>query len=58
LNLTRSVDSREYPTHVIGEVPGSILENGVSVAPERKRALCVAWDGEIRMIQKIERIGP
>src|SRR4029077_15111707 len=32
-----------------------ILKNSVSVSAERKRALRVAWDGEIRMIQEIER---
>jgi hypothetical protein len=57
LNLTRRINSREYPTDVVGEIPSGILENGVSVSSECKSALRVARYSEIWMIQEIVRIG-
>src|SRR5262245_34179715 len=53
LNLTPRADRTEYSAYVVGESPGCIFEDGVSVPSQRKRTLRVTRDREIRMIEQI-----
>ena len=53
LNLTPRADCAEYSAYVVGEIAGSIAEDGISVASQCKWTLCVTRDFEIRMIEQI-----
>ena len=53
LNLTPRADSAKYSAYVVGEIAGSILEDGISVASQCKWTLRVTRDCEIRMIEQI-----
>jgi len=57
LNLTGTIDRREYSPHAIGEMACHISKDGVSVPSQSNGILSVAGDGKIRMIQHIERFG-
>ena len=57
LNLTGTIDRREYPPHAIRKMACHISKDGVSVPSQSNRILRVTGDGKIRMIQNIERFG-
>jgi hypothetical protein len=54
LNLTGTIDRREYPRHAIGEMTCHISKDGVSVPSQSNRVLRITGEGKIRMIQEIE----
>ena len=53
LKLTPGAYSAEYSAYVVGEIAGSILEDGISVASQCKWTLRVTRDCEIRMISRL-----
>ena len=53
LNLTPTAYRGEYSADVFGEIACRIFEDGVSVPAQRKRALRVTRDREIRMVEQI-----
>src|SRR5262249_40193279 len=53
LNLTPGAYGREYSADIFGEITCRVLENGVSVASQGERALGVARDSKIRMVEQI-----
>src|SRR5215467_1822621 len=54
LNLPRTADGGEYPAGIIGKVAGTVLKYDIPVSSLGQRTLCIAWDSEIGMIQKVE----
>ena len=55
LNLARTADGTEHTPRIIGKVASRILKYGIPISSLRERILGIAWDNEVRMIQKIER---
>jgi hypothetical protein len=58
LNLTPRANGAECSAYVVGEIAGSILEDGISVASQCKWTLRVARDCEIRMIEQVVAFRP
>src|SRR5215467_5446343 len=53
LNLTPCTDSTENSADVAGEITRYVFEHRVAIPSQGERALCVAWDCEVRAIKQI-----
>ena len=53
LNLARGAGGGQNLARVSGEITGRILEDGVPVASQGKRTLCIARNPKIRMVEQV-----